>query len=69
MGFYRKNIGRGQQIVRIAIGVAAATAALMLLGAPFGILGAIAAAVFAVTGVVGYCPLCAVAGIAARDSR
>ena len=66
MGFYRKNIGGGQQIARIALGLIGAAAALAWLDAPLSLIGAAAAIGFAVTGVAGYCPLCAVRGLGAQ---
>jgi hypothetical protein len=66
MGFYRKNIGGAQQIVRLVIGVGGAIGALIWLAAPLAYLGVVAGLAFAITGLVGYCPACAVAGINTR---
>ena len=66
MGFYRKNIGGAQQIVRLVLGVGAAVAAWLWLVAPLSYLGMAAGLAFAATGLVGYCPACAVAGINTR---
>jgi hypothetical protein len=66
MGLYRKNIGGGQQIARIAVGLGGAAAGLLLLGAPWSLLAGGAGLVFALTGIVGYCPMCAMAGLGAR---
>ena len=66
MGFYRKNIGDAQQIVRLVVGIGGAAAAWLWLAAPFSYLGMAAGLAFAVTGLVGYCPACAVAGINTR---
>ena len=65
MLFYRKNIGTGQQIMRIGTGVAAAVAACSFLAYPYSYLAAGAALIFGATGVVGFCPFCALA----RNSR
>ncbi|MBR0776194.1 DUF2892 domain-containing protein [Bradyrhizobium diazoefficiens] len=63
MAFYRKNIGGLQQAVRIAAGIAVVVAAFAwFTGAAAGLI-ALAGAGFALTGVVGYCPMCAMAGI------
>lgn len=69
MGFYRRNIGGPQQMIRIAVGLAGAAAAAMLAGPPYGLLGAAAGAMFALTGIVGYCPFCAVAGLGRGQER
>jgi hypothetical protein len=63
MAFYRKNIGGLQQALRIAAGLAVVVAAFVYLtGAAAGLV-ALAGAGFALTGLVGYCPMCAMAGI------
>ena len=69
MGFYRKNIGSLQQASRIALGLGGATASYMLAGPPYGLAGAAAGVVFALTGIVGYCPFCAVAGLGRGQRR
>ena len=63
MGFYRKNIGGLHQAVRIALGVAVAVAAFVYLTGAALWLVALGGAGFALTGVFGYCPMCAIAGI------
>ncbi|MGL4287374.1 MAG: YgaP-like transmembrane domain [Phreatobacter sp.] len=68
MAFYRKNIGGMQQVARIALGLAGAGAALVLLAPPLSLAGAAAGAMFALTGLVGYCPICAAAGVGRRDA-
>jgi hypothetical protein len=67
MAFYRKNIGGAQQIVRIVAGLAAGGAAFWYLGGMPGYAGLAGGLMFAATGIVGYCPMCAVAGIGARE--
>lgn len=67
MALYRKNIGGGQQIARLAIGAAAAAASLAFLHPPISLAGAAAGALFAATGLVGYCPMCAMANLGARQ--
>ncbi|WP_054311189.1 DUF2892 domain-containing protein [Mesorhizobium sp. 1M-11] len=63
MAFYRKNIGSLHQVVRIVIGAAAAVAALAWFAAPASYLGATAGVALALSGLFGYCPICAVAGL------
>ncbi|BBO05757.1 MULTISPECIES: YgaP family membrane protein [Bradyrhizobium] len=63
MAFYRKNIGGLHQAVRIASGVAVVVAASVYLAGPTAWLVALGGAGFALTGLVGYCPMCAMAGI------
>ncbi|HWU62756.1 MAG TPA: DUF2892 domain-containing protein [Ensifer sp.] len=63
MGFYRNNIGRTQQVLRIALGTAGVVAGMAFLPAPWNWLAAISGIGTALTGFVGWCPACAVAGI------
>jgi hypothetical protein len=63
MGFYRKNIGGLHQAVRVALGAAVAIAALVYLAGAVAWLVALGGAGFALTGLVGYCPMCAMAGV------
>lgn len=63
MAFYRKNIGSLHQVVRIIIGTGAAVAALVWLAAPLSYLGLLAGVAFALSGLFGYCPMCAVTGL------
>ena len=66
MAFYRKNIGSLHQVVRVVTGVAAAVAAMMWLAAPVSYLGAVAGVTLALSGLFGYCPMCAMAGLGRR---
>ncbi|WP_298877946.1 DUF2892 domain-containing protein [uncultured Bradyrhizobium sp.] len=63
MAIYRKNIGGLHQAVRVAAGIAAAVAAFAYLTGATAWLVALGGAGFALTGFVGYCPMCAIAGI------
>ncbi|KGJ69576.1 DUF2892 domain-containing protein [Bradyrhizobium diazoefficiens] len=63
MGFYRKNIGGVHQAVRVALGIAVGIAAFAYLSGLAAWLVALGGAGFALTGLVGYCPMCAMAGI------
>jgi hypothetical protein len=68
MAFYRKNIGGLHQTVRVAAGIAVAIAAwVYLTGAPAWLV-ALGGAGFALTGLIGYCPMCAMAGIGRGDA-
>ncbi|MGL3110024.1 YgaP family membrane protein [Bradyrhizobium sp. BR 1432] len=63
MGFHRKNIGGPHQAVRVVLGIGVAVAALVYLAGSAAWLVALGGARLAVTGLVGYCPMCAMAGI------
>jgi len=67
MRFYRKNIGGGQQVIRAGIGSATGVAAFVFLSGTPAWLVAASGLAFALTGAVGYCPMCAVAGIGRRE--
>jgi hypothetical protein len=63
MAFYRKNIRSAEQVARIAIGLVAAVASVIYLSGWLAIVVAVGAIAFVATGLVGYCPMCAMAGI------
>lgn len=63
MAFYRKNIGGAQQVTRIVLGVGAALLAPALLTGVAAWVMAAGGTMFALTGLIGYCPACAVVGI------
>ncbi|WP_199581191.1 DUF2892 domain-containing protein [Bradyrhizobium sp. MOS003] len=67
MAFYRKNIGGLHQAVRISLGVAVVIAAFVYLAGATAWLVALGGVGFALTGLVGYCPMCAMAGIGRGD--
>ena len=61
--FYRKNVGAKERWSRLLAGALMAACALTLLGAtPLGLLLAGAGAFTALTGLVGFCPACAMVG-------
>jgi len=60
--FFVKNVPPAERALRIAISVAGAAAALFWLAAPWSWLCAASALGFALTGVVGFCPMCAMVG-------
>ncbi len=63
MAFYRNNIGRVQQVVRIVAGAAFVVIGPLMLAAPWNWLAAAAGIGMVLTGFIGWCPACAVAGI------
>jgi hypothetical protein len=67
MALYRKNIGSLHQAIRIALGIAVSVAALIYLSGMAAWLVAAGGVGFALTGLVGWCPMCAVAGIGRGD--
>lgn len=60
--FYAKNLPSWERALRLALSVAAALLALMLLSPPWSWVWASSALGFALTGVVGFCPVCAMVG-------
>ena len=67
MAFYRKNIRNAEQLIRVAIGVAAIVGAFIYLTGWLAIAAAAAGIGIALSGLVGYCPMCAAAGINWRN--
>ena len=63
MALYRKNIGSLHQAMRVALGIAVAVAAFIYLSGMTAWLVAAGGVGFALTGLVGWCPMCAMAGI------
>ncbi len=59
---YRKNLPTWERAVRLLGASAMALCAWRLWGGPGGVVFAVAAVTAAVTAVVGFCPMCAVAG-------
>lgn len=65
----RKNVGRRERIVRIVAGVLMMLGGLLGLHAtPLGIFVAVAGCISIATGLIRYCPACAIAGKKACDS-
>lgn len=60
--FYRKNLYRWEQWLRVALGGAATLFGLAVMGGTLGYGLAAAGAVLGVTGMVGWCPACATVG-------
>ena len=60
---YVKNVPVWERVMRVVAGVAMVACGLIVLGSgPVGWLSAGAGVVTALTGFVGFCPMCAVAG-------
>ena len=66
MAFYRKNIGSLDQVLRLVAGLAAAIAAFVYLSGWLALLVVVSGVAIALTGIVGYCPMCAMVGIDRR---
>ena len=61
--FYRKNLYGWEQAMRVAAGLGLAAFALIAMsGSTWGYALAGGGAVLALTGVLGFCPMCAMAG-------
>lgn len=61
--FYRKNLFAWEQVVRLLIGMALIGASLVgWLSAPWHYVAMAVGAILVITGAVGYCPACALAG-------
>ncbi|KHK59530.1 hypothetical protein PI86_09465 [Burkholderia sp. A9] len=67
--FYVKNVPGWERVVRIALGVVVAVLALVLIKGVAGIAVAVAAAGLVVSGMVGFCPACAMVGRRLGQSR
>jgi len=59
---YVKNVPALERIVRIILGVAGAALSILFLKGVVGIVGALAAAGVTISGLVGFCPACAMVG-------
>jgi hypothetical protein len=60
--FYAKNLPNWERALRIVVALAVVVLALTAWSAPLSWMVAGGAAGFAVTGLVGFCPMCALAG-------
>lgn len=60
--FYVKNVPGRERVLRIVAGVLAVAGALAWLPGDWRIAGALAAAGIVVSGLVGFCPMCAMVG-------
>lgn len=59
MAFYRRNIGRVHQVVRIGLGMGIAVTAFVVTSGISAWFVAANGIAFALTGVIGWCPACA----------
>lgn len=67
---FRKNMGNMERWLRAVAGLAVAIGAPMALGlTPAGLVGAIAGAGLALSGLSGFCPACAMVGRRWQDKR
>lgn len=66
---YRKNIYRWEQWSRVALGAGMIAFGLPLTGGLLGYGVAAAGAMLAVTGIVGWCPVCATVGRRLKESQ
>lgn len=61
--FYRKNVGNKERVARLVAGVLMGVCGLFFFGAtPLGWLSLGAGVMAAATGLVGFCPACAMVG-------
>jgi hypothetical protein len=60
--WFVKNVPNGERLLRVLAGVAGVAASLAWLPAPWGWVGAASAAGIALSGLVGFCPACAMVG-------
>ena len=68
--WYRKNVGSRERLARLVAGALMVLCGLLWLqAAPLGLVIAGAGVVTVLTGLVGYCPACALVGRKAADDR
>lgn len=63
MAFYRRNIGRGHQAARLVLALGLIAAGFLLFSGMSAWAIAVTGIAMALTGIVGWCPACALAGI------
>lgn len=68
MAFYFRNIGGPQRAARLALGIAATIGAFVTLSGAAAWLIAAAGLAFAATGLIGFCPACAMAGVGRKGT-
>jgi hypothetical protein len=70
MFYLKRNVPALERGLRVVAGLAGAGLALALAPSPVGMWAGVAAGLmFAVTGLVGYCPMCAMVGRKAVEAR
>jgi hypothetical protein len=60
--WYVKNVPVGERVLRVAVGLGGAVAAVLLVPGVLGWVAGASVAGLALTGLVGFCPLCAMVG-------
>ena len=60
--FYVKNVPNWERVLRIVLGLMAAGIAAASWGSPLAVGAGVMGAMIAMTGLVGFCPLCAMVG-------
>lgn len=60
--FYVKNVPTWERVARVVIGLAVVYAGFVLLGGVWGTVVALSAAGIVASGLVGFCPMCAMVG-------
>jgi hypothetical protein len=60
--FYVKNVPVWERMLRVLLGVAAIAASVLFLRDQWAIIGGISAGIFILTGLFGFCPMCAMVG-------
>lgn len=60
--FYSKNVPAWERMLRAAMGAIALGFALYSWGSPIALVAGLTGATLALTGLIGFCPMCALAG-------
>jgi hypothetical protein len=60
--WYVKNVPMGERVVRVVVGLGGAVAAVLLVPGVLGWVAGASVAGLALTGLVGFCPMCAMVG-------
>lgn len=60
--FYVKNVPSWERVARVVIGLAVVYAGFVLLGGVWGTVVALSAAGIVASGLIGFCPMCAMVG-------
>jgi hypothetical protein len=60
--FYVKNVPMWERVLRVVAGAGGVAVGILALGGTAGILAALGAAGIAASGLVGFCPMCALVG-------
>jgi hypothetical protein len=60
--FFSKNLPMWERIIRFAVSIATIIFGLTMLRSPWNVLVAVGGIGFALTGLIGFCPACALVG-------